>query len=94
MKYLTFKQKLIENDIFLFDSEYRRCYTNMKVLEIMLNNKTNNELSGGGNQKIIISNIIDNINNGNNKYIINKIIDSLKKDNFKSANYAINKYFT
>jgi hypothetical protein len=37
--YLSFKNKMIEEDIMLFDSEYRVIFNNMKVLDNLTKNK-------------------------------------------------------
>ena len=91
MEFLKFKEKLKNNGIFLFDSEYRKCYQNYKILNQYIHSAESvgfNHMQGGSYYKP------DNIfNNSRCKKKIQIIINALNNNNFKKAEYARKKCF-
>ena len=89
MDFLEYKNILANNDIYLFDYDYRNSYHNMFILndELYLFNQT----GGGQNKEFFISPFI--LIKKSNKKVINKFIDNLTQNNFNGAKYLCKNEF-
>ena len=87
MKFIEFKNYLINNDILMFDYDYRICYQNIFLLndEIYKNNQV-----GGGKVGIYISpfTLIKRIDTEKNEQKrLHLLIDKLKENNLLGAKF-------
>jgi hypothetical protein len=78
INFMKFKKILNDNDILLFDSNYRIAHNRLNNLEKM----KNNEQHGGSNFKL----------SKLNKNILNRLVDSLLSSNTDRTNWIISNY--
>ena len=83
MKFIEYKNILKENDIHLFDYDYRNTFKNIFILNDDIYN--NKEQIGGSNTTYYLSPFI--ILKKDNNIKIKKIISNLKDDNIIGAKY-------
>ena len=83
MNFLEYKNYLIDNNIKLFDYDYRNTFKNIFILN---DNIYNYQVQlGGSNGEYFISPFI--ILKGNNNFKISKLINKLKNDNIIGAKF-------
>ena len=89
--YLSFKNKMKEDSILLFDSEYRIIFNNMKILDnfIKHKNKDPSSLIQKGGYILKMSNMKYSESKKFEKQLFDNkfktIVQNLKEDNFKRA---------
>jgi hypothetical protein len=86
IKFITFKNYLNNNDIFLFDSQYR-------IAHFRYNQYINNMIQKGGTNLIQSNNILNKINNKKSSLLYH-FINSLITNNFIKTNYIVSKYLS
>ena len=90
MNYLEYKNILTNNNIILFDYDYRISFNNMFILNDSISNT--NQHGGGSKDSIYYASPFSILNKGDNK-IIKKMIDCLISNNLNGAKYICQNNF-
>jgi hypothetical protein len=90
MNYLEYKNILINNNIILFDDDYRISFNNMFILNDSIINS--NQHGGGNKDSIYYVSPFTILNKGENKKI-KKMIDCLSRNNLNAAKYVCQNNF-
>jgi len=91
MDFLEYKSTLINNDIKLFDCDYRISFNNMFILNDDI--FKSNQIGGGNNNESYLVSPFTILNKGNRQTIV-KLIDNLVNTNFNGAKFICQENFT
>ena len=89
MNFLEYKNNLINNNILLFDYDYRNSYQNIICLIKEINSNDNQNSQNGGGSSFYLSpfTIIKRVNNKSDLKKLNLLIEKLVDNNIIGAKY-------